>query len=488
MATREKNVVQGALIVCVIFLLFSLVGNFFLFQSYDAAVAKSAQASDSSNRALNEVKSKTDQVESLKRMIGFTQMTEAELDALQNSVNSDPEMAEIEKKFTVDMALLPSEEAKQNRNYRYLPQYLMQTIRQRNEAEARNLAEINKLGEDKKEVIKRETNARKELQTSKEELQTTLENATESYQKDRDKFKIDTAQLVEQKDKMALKHGKERQELNTQVTGLQKDVEHKQETIDVQREKITDLEDDEFESAQGVVTFVFPLGERVMINLGSADQLRTGLIFGVLDPDDVKVSRATPKAHLEVVRINSSHLSEARVVAKANTSVIISDRDPIYTPFWEPGRKVKVALAGFLDVNGDNRNDQDEVRALIQSTGAEVVAMMSTSGVVSGKIDHDTRFVVVGTEPKFGESDAPEVVAQNANYISALGNFKDEAKKLGVTTISLNKLLGWLRALGDAKTVPLGGQARAEDFPYETAPGTANRVPTNLSDLYDKDK
>ncbi len=488
MAARDKTVVQGALIVCIIILLFSLVGNFFLWQSMDAATQRANQAAASQQAATETARTQSAQLDRLKQMIGAVQMSEAELDAIRNSLSADPEMAKIEQMFNEDMALLGPDMKASEVSYHNLPRYLMQTLRQRNDSVATDSDRLKVLTDENKNIIKRETDMRLAAQADKDKLQAKLQEAEEQFEKDRKDYKLKNQELVDATKKQQMEHARLQKELRDKLAVLEKENSTRLTTIDTQRKKITRLENDEFESAQGQITTTLP-NNRVYINLGSADLLRTGLIFGVLNPDDVRISSAKPKARLEVVKVLADHMAEARVIELTDRFQGVAKGDPIYSPFWEPGRKVKIALAGMLDFNEDGRDDQQEVRALIESAGAEVVATLSAKGIREGKIDQNTRFVVVGSEPAPVGTEDPTAADQQTTYMAQLGEFQEEAKELGVTVISLNKLIGWLRTLSDARTIPLGGQARGSDFPPVAEPAAKySPLRGSASELYNEQR
>ncbi len=487
MAAREKTVVQGALIVCIIFLFFSLVGNYFLWVSSDANAKKAASATATATTATDSVRKLTQNMEAMKQMMGFVQMSESEVALLEDTVMADAEMAQIVDMWKKDMSLLGADVQRNEKSYHKLPEYFMQTLRQRNESVANDSKRLIQLTEDNKAVIKRETDITKSVQKEKDALQGKLQESEETLEKERAEMKKQNGILVDQKANLQLQHGKEKRTLQTKIVALEKDVSDKQATITNQSRKILALEKDEFQSAQGKVVSIVNTGtdRLVYINLGSADLLRKGIIFGVLDPKDVRISDAKPKARIEVMEISAAHLSVARIVEEKNGQMLtISNNDPIYSPFWEPKQRVKIALAGFLDLDGDGRDDQDQIAMLIQSAGAEVVAKISAKGIETGKLDFNTRFVVIGGEPAAPGANDPTAIEQQAAYLQNLGKFQERAKELGITVISLSKLMGWLRTLSDAKTVPLLGRANPEDFPPE--PVKAKRNDTKLSDLYDK--
>ncbi len=116
-------------------------------------------------------------------------------------------------------------------------------------------------------------------------------------------------------------------------------------TIDTQKLELNKLRNDQFETTQGEIRFVVRGGNVVTINLGSADALRPGVTFGVIDADETRLQDAKVKASIQVTQIQGEHLAQARVVLKPEIRNPIIPGDMIYSPFWAPGRVVKIALS-----------------------------------------------------------------------------------------------------------------------------------------------
>ena len=113
---------------------------------------------------------------------------------------------------------------------------------------------------------------------------------------------------------------------------------------------------------QGKIVEVSKGGDTVYINLGRADGLRPSVRFGVVNSDESRVTDAQPKARIEVVEVisGSEHLSRCKVLSD-RTPITILRGDSIYSPAWQPGRKVEFALAGKLDINGDGIDDRETI-------------------------------------------------------------------------------------------------------------------------------
>jgi hypothetical protein len=253
-------------------------------------------------------------------------------------------------------------------------------------------------------------------------------------------------------------------------------------TIDTQKLQLNELRSDRFETTQGEIRFVVRGGNVTTINLGSADALRPGVTFGVIDGDETRLQDAKVKATIQVTQIQGPHLAQARVVARPEIRNPIIPGDLIYSPFWAPGRVVKIALAGDIDIDGDKRPDNDAIKGLVKAAGAQIAAEISPSGAVTGTLDASIRFLVIGEEPEF-DADDPGEADRNAQAVAMMGSVRARATELGLTVIPAWKLQSYLRTIDDTLTTPLGSAVRAADFPPERRSGNP-RLPSDIAEIY----
>ncbi len=169
----------------------------------------------------------------------------------------------------------------------------------------------------------------------------------------------------------------------------------------------------------------------IYINLGRADGLRPSVRFGVVNSDESRVADAQPKARIEVVEVisGSEHLSRCKVLSD-RTPITILRGDSIYSPAWQPGRKVEFALAGKLDINGDGIDDRETIKAMIAHNGGLVTMDLPLTGKGSGELSVTTRWLVIGDDFKM---------------LDEGGALESRAKAFGISRIHVDKLLRWLR-------------------------------------------
>lgn len=173
-------------------------------------------------------------------------------------------------------------------------------------------------------------------------------------------------------------------------------------------------------------------GEVVDINLGSADNVRTGLTFAV-HPSDTPIrgmqSRnrpdgrggqvIVPKAQLEVIEVLGPNLSRARITQETNRireSVLVGDL--LYNSAWRKGSADHIALFGIFDTNGDGTDDIRQLARNLSKMGIVVDAYYDLGKKQwVGEITEKTIYAVEGNIPfKGGAVSASEAIraAQSA--------------------------------------------------------------------------
>ena len=207
----------------------------------------------------------------------------------------------------------------------------------------------------------------------------------------------------------------------------------------------------------GKILTVRPRSGRVLINLGSADGLRRQVTFTVYGVDVNNVAREEKKGSIEVTSVGL-HTSEAKITNDSFDDPILRD-DVIYTPLWSTKTALHFAIAGSIDINDDGRDDRRIIKNLIRLNGGSVDAE-DVDGKIVGQVTPQTRYVVLGKEPSVGDSDQGDAAARR----TAWSNMINQADRYGVEQLSVQELLDFIGYDGEKRTLPLGSQARADDF------------------------
>lgn len=487
MPARDDSVIRGSLIACSIFLVLSLIANFLLWRWADTSDTTAKNANSSLTEAQATIQRQSNRINYLQGVIGVGELTQAELDNYAESGAGDANFDKVVADVATAMSYFGPEVDPSRKNLTALPEYLTTQIRTLSDQYNTAVEAQQQIKSQADADIKVARDAQKraeDLQQQSEQEKLQLRAQFEEARKD---MKLASEQLKDQLNQQAAAHLRERNTLNQKITDLSDERTDLLATVESQREELNRLRNSEFEVAQGEVTWTRPGDRLVMINLGAADQLRNGVKFEVYDADDTGVTDVDPKAMIEVVRISGAHLAEARLLGDSPASSPVIPGDKVYSPFWAPGREVRIAIAGSFDVNNDGKANQQDIDALtgvIQAAGAKVAAVVDPSGRRQGaKLDAGIRFLVVGQRAEASNGADPNQVANEQRAMAEMGAIIDEARQLGITVIPAAKLLGFLKTMDDSVTVPLGTRARGSDFgPLSNRPGP--RAENDISDLY----
>jgi len=483
MAARDDSVIRGSLITSLIVLVLSFALNFFLYRWGSTSSIESERAREQLTSSQSELRTNNDRISLMKAMMGIGTISEAEFDVLRQSASGEPEMEAIERRFLEDMAYLGPDVDSQNRNYPALPEYLVNAIRSRND----------QYGQARDEATTIRSQAASDVQNAQkaeEEAKKNRDAAIQKQQQDNEEFLQARATMKEEGEKTRDELTKASRELAAvrktaadEKTKLEGDLTKLRAIVETQRQELTRLRSDRFENVQGEIDYVVPPGRMVHINLGSADALVVGVQFGVVDVNELNVEEAELKSQIQVTKILGEHSAQARVLGNPSYKNPLVRGDKLYSPFWAPGRKVRIALAGDIDITGDGRSNTEQLKSMIELAGAEVAATISATGVMEGKLDSSVRFLVVGEQPD--SSASPDADVNRARAMAEIARLKAQATELGITTIPAWKLLEYLKGINDSITTPLGANARGSDFAPLPATGMSGRNQSNLlPDIY----
>ena len=479
MATRDSQGLQIALITMVIVSVLLFGSTFYFYSSSEGAKRSQEAAQQSQTAADTRYRSENFKVQYLKHILGAAPLAEAEFNAVKSSVITDDEIKAIDERFSQDMDTY-YEGDQATRNYRDLPQHLILALRTKNVGFTGLAGDVNRLTDEKAQIEQAEKNRTQVAQT---ELQQTKDELADEQAKN----KTQHEQISANQRAQAAKHEETLAALK-QRAATAEDAKVKadarsaalQATISQQKDRIATLIDEPFETADGHVMWVNQTTGTVWINLGLSDGLRRQTTFSVYDKEAMNVAptRAeddeeggavrmsdAAKAKLEVTRVIDQHLSEARIVEDFPGDPILPG-DQIFSPAWKPGRRVRFALVGFMDINDDRRSDRDLVRNIIKAGGGDIDAEVLDNGDVVGELAADTRYLVRGGPP-------PQL--DKRKITNAYTAMLQDAEALGIQEINVQLLLDLMGYKPEVRTVPLGrgiGTGRVDQGPVKSGGGT----------------
>lgn len=480
MAVRDRNLFAWqAYVITMAFVSVGLMLGMFFTWRWGA---DNERALADSKKSLSETKTEyttsQNRVRRLRSMLGYGDESAEELEAMAESMKADAELGEIEKDFAEQMKLFAKTD--KEKNLLKLPKLLMDTVRTRNreidEAREREKAILA----EQKNIFDRETAKAKAATEKMEAAQKDLESERANHANQIAALNAEKDEITKRFDDFRATFEKERKRLadaNTLLTQTSKDQQAK--IADLQ-EQVKQFREDDFAAPQGAIVRVDAAKQEVWLDIGSEDGLREGVPFAVVDATESKVSKAKPKARLQVTHIVSGDLSRAKII-DWNFKKLPVTGDKIYSPAWRPGRTVGFALVGAMDINGDTVDDSAMIKELIRMSGATVDVVLDANLSQTGSIKPGTAFLVLGSDTVASEASSQEQKEKLRKY----KEFINKAKESSVTEMSLDTLLGYLRPRNSDRTITLGSGLNSANFPIETdrnPPSSTGRV----SDLYYK--
>ena len=430
MAARENQSLQIALIVFVsITVILAVTTYIYWRQVSELALEK---------RAEQTAKEKSD--DELRRLAAELQEVKQVLGHLPTAT-----LAEVKSQGETDMSLF-AENYQGPRSYVALPSFLLDEIAKRNrliaDLESLNLKLVDQIRETGHQGDVRLAASHADREKLKNELvteQTTFASHRERMQRDGNKIAGQLEVKGREAAATAEKHQQEVDLLNKTIAQLRRMVDGLREALQQTRPK------GEAETADGKITYVDQRSRTVGINLGSADGLRRGLTFSVVDRDAAKVGSARQKGSIEVVNIPEPHFAIARIQSDDLRDPMLSN-DQIFSPLWQPGQKIRFALAGLLDLNGDGHSDRGLIRSLIEQHGGVIDGETDDQGLTTGSMRFETRYLVVGARPNERTHEAA---------LRGYSAMVTEADRLGVEKLPLDKFLQMVGYRPNDRLVPL---------------------------------
>jgi hypothetical protein len=210
--------------------------------------------------------------------------------------------------------------------------------------------------------------------------------------------------------------------------------------------------DDRIDGFDGRILSVNPIDRSVLIDFGSTRGLRTGLVLRVYDPADPRPQAGDNKAVVEVVSVESDALARARVREDSIGNPILPG-DRVATSLWAPGGSFEAVIVGFVQLDSDEKQDQDRLKQLVEGVGGHVEQSVTstTTMLIDGG---QPRTIGSGTERAPGWRPADEKRRENQ---------LKEAQRLGIRVVGIDaflRLMGLDRDMIDSNRLEHPGDRR----------------------------
>ncbi len=457
---RENQDLQIALIVSVMLTIILGVATFLCYRKYtdtekslQAALAEGAKKSSEADKARDESgKLKKD-------IIGVPDTERVE---------------ELSSQFAEDMKKYGGAYSQESQFYRPLVEKMYQTIQDKNKELVETKDENQRL---KDNYEKRE--ASKDAQIK--EFTDKFNGIAQDRDMMRETFKKESTQLTEDENKIReqLKTAQkdaatEKATLEEYNKGAKAQLDKTKELARNLRQEITSITGQTMDHPDGTISRVNQRNGTVWVDIGKADKLNPLVTFAVYPAEVSDLGKGVKKASIEVTQILGDHLAEARILDDKIADPIVPG-DKIHTPIWSPGDKRHFALAGFMDINREGKNDLALLRNLITMSGGVVDCDVDEKGNVSGEITMQTRYLVLGDKPS--EKGDPA-------GLQAYSKIRGEAESLGIQKISLGDLLERMGYKPQAHLVNFGMGANPNDFRAKPEGGVSRVSSGNVSEIY----
>jgi len=456
---RENQALQVVLIIFVMLTIILGVTTFIFYRQWDEAEIKSIASDKEAGLQRAAASVTAEECIDLKQKMGFA---------------ATDEQGAIDTQFKSDMDEYGGNFPEENQSYRALLGYLFQTIQEKDAKNELLADEVERL---KSEFETREEGAVAQIQTFEAAAAQAIKDLAAS------KTTFDTARnaFVQQQASIEAQLKQERAKADEGLAKLQANLEEalkeKQNLVTLNRrksEKLDALVKETFEVAHGEIRWVNQHNATVWINLGRADALGRQITFSVYPIDTTNLTKAVKKGSIEVTQILGEHVAEARIL-EDEVSDPIMPGDKIHTPIWTPGERKRFALAGFMDINNDDKSDQHIIRNLITMNGGLIDCEIDERGTRRGNMTIDTRYLVLGQTP-----DAQGSEGVIAGYTSMIR----EAERLGIQKIPLRDLLQQMGWKEQTPVIQFGAGANANDFRAKPPTGVPKVSSGTVSPLF----
>ena len=441
---RENQGLQIALIISVVIICLLGVTTYMYFSKSERA----ASAVNSMQSQLQQEKQGHNQaVDDVQRLMEFV------------GHPLESKMEDVAAIFDEDMKMFASSWPEEERNYRNLPSFMIGVITDRSSKLTDASNTEKELREETEQVRKEESARVAKVEASRAEVAADLQSEQSKFNEDRTGFEQTTTELADTVEKKNAEVGRITDQRKQDVTKLEGLVTKSERLIDGLKERIRTIQEKRTGAPYAHIVDVNQRAKTAIIDLGEADGLRSLVNFTVYDPDVQEVEGVTPKGSIEVIRVLGENLAEARIT-KDELGEPLLRGDKIYSTIWRPGRRLRFALVGNLDLDADGKSDIVRLRNIIEASNGVVDVVLDEKGHREGVLSVGTRYVVIGEKPTLSGNDENE-----DSYSTAYVQLISEAQDLGIQRISLDELLirvGWT---GGDRVVHLDRDSRSEDFP-----------------------
>jgi len=178
-------------------------------------------------------------------------------------------------------------------------------------------------------------------------------------------------------------------------------------------------------------------------DLGKKDGVLLGMTFSIFGQNELGKTDPKPKAQCRIVKIMED-ACELRVYQLRGDNPVVTG-DVLHNPIYDRSRRLRFALVGKMDIDGDSIDDTEQLKALVQEFGGRIDTQVSVQ----------TDYLVIGEEPPVVAAPAPTAGPMERQvYEEARKKFIDyteakaRAENFSIPVLSLNRFLGLVGIAG----------------------------------------
>lgn len=368
-------------------------------------------------------------------------------------------MEDIEKQFAADVASFIADENGtpadlQAMNYRKIPQELRTKYSSLEQQLATARAEQAKLQADLTTVRTTTTEQIEKAIAQQNQYSEELDKARKEYLTSRQSLQDQQKKVLAEKQAIEGQVAQVKSASEQEKRALQKTIDDLNRTTEGFLATVEGLKPSINDRPDGQIVWANQREKTVWINLGSADMLRPQMTFSVYERGESNLADATRKATIEITAIHERHQAEGRITEMSSSNPVMPG-DAIFTPVWTPGRPEQFALVGFIDIDGDDRDDTQQLRQIIETAGGKVAAYVDEQGKIQGEITPDVRFLIRGDRPTERSSEGA---------LQAYTQMSETARRVGVEDLRVDRFINWAGYVGAEELVRLNAASRLEEM------------------------
>ena len=444
MAARDNQGLQIAVILMVMMVVGLGITTGVFYNANLKAQTEADEAKSQSQQYSSQLRQIQGDLNRLKVIIGHTEETA---------------MDEIETQFTSDVAAFVADENGtpadvQALNYRKIPVELRNKYSTLEQQLSSAREQITALQAERDSIRSTADSAVAKAKAEKDAADANLRKLTAEYQSARQSLQDDQKKVLASKQAIEGQVAKVTAQFTQEKKVMEKDNDDLQKLVEGLKKVTQDLQPKITDRPDGKVVWSNQREKTVWINLGSQDMLRPQMTFSVYPVGQENLADAQAKASIEVTKIHDGHQAEARITNFDSTNPVMPG-DTIFTPTWTPGHPEKFAVVGFIDIDGDDKDDTEDLRQLIETAGGQVAAYVDETGSIKGALTPDIRYLILGERPTEKTSEGG---------LAAYSQMNEAARANGIQPIRVDQFIDWAGYVGAEELVRLNAASKLEEL------------------------